>query len=201
MNSMTDKISLVTFDTSPLQRFDFETIKETHLTTLQSIKCDGKDTALFDSIDFCLTKLENLKKILEDEMPTSYLVVITDGGSNFGRKQSEHAREISWRSGKLQISGHMIQIGDTDRKKTRKICDFIKFKYNYFNSGNVNEFVDSFTSSIKTETRARVAQARVSQARTPQTRSMNNADALLIDQLPDVPTEPVKVRSKQKVLA
>jgi uncharacterized protein YegL len=208
MNSMTDKISLVTFDTSTLQRFDFETINATHLKMLQSLACDGKDTALFDSVDFCLERLEYLKKILKDKMPISYLFILTDGGSNFGKKESEHAVRVSIRSRKLQISGHMVQIGDKHRKKTRTICDLTKYKYNHFNGGNLKDFVNSFTTLIKTETRSRVSEARASRAQASQARSLSNADALLINQLPDVPTEPikvpykpVKVQPKQAILA
>ncbi len=196
MNSTTNKISLLTFDTSSLQRFDFETINQTHLNMLKSLECTGKDTALFDSIDFCLEKIDRLQQILKDEMPISYLFILTDGGSNFGKKESEHATRVLWRSKKLHISGHMIQIGNTNRKKTRAICDFIKYQYNYFNEGNVKEFVNSFSNSIKTETRARVSQARASKAR-----FASNAETLLIDQLPSVPTGPIKVSSKKQVLA
>lgn len=58
MESLTVKISLYTFDTSSLERFDFEKINSNHLTILKNLTCDGKDTALFDSIDFCLDKLQ-----------------------------------------------------------------------------------------------------------------------------------------------
>ncbi len=191
LNSTTDQISLVTFDTSTLQRFDFETIKPNHLTMLQNLKCEGKDTALFDSIDFCLEKLQRLGEILHNRMPISYLFIITDGGSNFGKSQHEHATQVSRRSKRLQISGHVIQIGDNNRKKTRSICDFIKFKFNHFNGGNVNEFINSFTDSIKTETQARASAAR----------SVGDLDAFMINQLPEVPTEPVNVKSKPKTLA
>ncbi|CAF0965745.1 unnamed protein product [Rotaria sordida] len=190
LNKMTEKISLVTFDTSSLQRFDFEIIDETHLTFLQHLKCEGKDTALFDSIDFCLMKIEQLKTLLGNQMSSLYLFILTDGGNNFGKAESIHATQILWRSKKLHISGHIIQIGDKNRKKTRTICDLIKFKYNHFKGGNVAEFVKSFTNSITTEIRTRNAQVLSSMYSTTR----------MINQLPDVPNSPIKVPSKQKEL-
>ncbi|CAF3281680.1 unnamed protein product [Rotaria sp. Silwood2] len=191
LNKMTEKVSLVTFNTSSLQQFDFEIINETHLTMLQHLKCEGKDTALFDSIDFCLTKIEQVKTILGNQILSLYFFILTDGGNNFGKMESIHATEILWRSKRLHISGHIIQIGDKNKKKTRTICDFIKYKYNHFKGGNVADFVNSFTSSITADTRARHAQIQ----------SSMHSTALMIKQLPNVPDLPNKVPSKQKELA
>jgi uncharacterized protein YegL len=201
MNSMTEKVSLVTFHTSPLQQFDFSAIDNTHLEILQNLTCDGKDTALFDSIDFCLNKFEQLQRILGDEMTMPYLFILTDGGSNFGKKESEHATKLLWRSKELHISGHMIQIGDKNRSKTRTICDLIKYKYNHFKGGNVAEFVNSFGSTINTETRDRAARTRASRARASRAQPVIDPTIMMINQLPDAPNTPIKVRSKQKELA
>ncbi|CAF4843595.1 unnamed protein product [Rotaria sp. Silwood1] len=191
LNKMTEKVSLVTFDTSQLQRFDFEIINETHLTMLKNLKCEGKDTALFDAITFCLTKIEQLKIILGNQILSLYLFILTDGSNNFGTKESIHASEILWRTRKLHISGHIIQLGDKHKKKTRTVCDFIQYKYNHFTGGNVNEFVNSFTSSIRMETKARNVQVQ----------SSINSTAMMINQLPDVPNIRTKEPSKQKELA
>ena len=185
---MTDKISLFTFDTSSLQRFDFQTINETHLAMLQNLECDGKDTALFDCIDSCLDKLEQLKITLGNAMSNSYLLVLTDGGSNFGKTKSVRATTILNRSKKLHILGEIIQIGERNRKKSRTLCNLIEYKYNYFKGGNATEFVKSFTNSIKTDAQA-------------QLRPTTALIQTLIAQLPNVPDEPIKVSSKEKQLA
>ncbi|CAM4867969.1 unnamed protein product [Rotaria socialis] len=191
MNSMTDKISLYTFDTSTTMKFDFETIDETHLQLLEDLKFEGKDTALFDSIDFCLDKLDKTQKILGNQISAPYLIVITDGGNNFGQPESKRATEVVWRTKKLHITGHFIQLGDKNRKKTRRICQFIEYKYNHFKGGNVKEFVNSFTNSITTEIRARNVRIE-----TP-------ADAAIqmINQLPEVPNTAPKIMFRQNVLA
>jgi hypothetical protein len=192
LKSTTDKVSLVTFDTSTLQRFNFETIDTPHLKTVQNLKCSGKDTALFDSIDFCMEIFEKIKPIGNTPMPQLYLLVVTDGGNNFGKKESEHAEKLAYRSGELQIHGHMIQVGDTNRKRTRRICDVIKYKFNHFNEGNVKDFTASFSNSIKTEIQVKPPQP----ATTPQTISPS------IFIFPDVPTTlPVRTTEKQRVLA
>lgn len=201
LNSMTDKVSLVTFDTSTLQRFGFETMDTKHLKILQNLTCEGKDTALFDSIDFCLEIFEKLKPTVDNIMPRLYLLILTDGSNNFGKKESEHAEKVAYRSGKLQILGHLIQVGNKNRKKTRRICDAIKYKFNHFNSGNVKDFADSFVNSIKPEIPVEGFRARNQASRTTETQSAVDTTALFISQLPDVPTTPIKTASKEKALA
>jgi uncharacterized protein YegL len=205
MNSRTEKISLVTFDTCPVQQFDFEVITNHHLRLLQNLTCTGKDTALFDSIDVCLEKFDQMQTIFGNEMPTPYLIILTDGGSNFGKKESEHAKHISIRSKKLHIFGHTVQIGDRNRKKTRMICDFIKYKYNHFNSGNVREFANSFINSIKTETRARVRPSHTRPTLDASVMITNQpsdaTDTILVSLLPDVPNTPIGAMWKRKELA
>lgn len=186
MNSPTEKVSLVTFDTSPIQRFDFEAINKTHIEQLNTLTCDGTQTALFDSIDYCLEKLDQLKLILDNRMSISYLYVITDGGNNFGEKERDKTANILWKTKKLHISGHFIQLGQTNRSKTRRICEFIRYKYNQFNGGNTKDFVESFSRSINTET----------QARNIQNRSQNNTEEVLqmLNSLPGVPNTPLHDR-------
>lgn len=133
-------------------------------------------------------------------MSISYLFILTDGGSNFGKKESDHAIRIAHRSGKLQISCHMIQIGDTNRKRTRIICDFLKYKYNHYKGGNVKEFVNSFISMIRTETRARAATSPIPRAQLSKARSVTSADTSIVHQLPDVPTHEIKISSKKQNL-
>ena len=202
---MTEKISLVTFDTAQVQQFDFEVITNHHLKLLQNFTCTGKDTALFDSIDVCLERFDQMQSIFGNEMPTPYLIILTDGGSNFGKKDSEHAKNISIRSKKLHISGHMVQIGDKNRKKTRMICDVIKYRYNHYNNGNVKEFANSFINSIKTETRARVRPSRTRPTLDASVMIINQpsnvTDTILISLLPDVPNTPIKTISKQQEYA
>ncbi|CAF1980671.1 unnamed protein product [Rotaria magnacalcarata] len=191
MNSMTDKISLYTFDTSTTMKFDFETIDETHIRLLKDLEFQGKDTALFDSIDFCLDKIDQVQKILGNRMSTPYLIVITDGGNNFGKKESKRATEVLWHTRKLHITGHFIQLGDKNRKKTKKICQFIEYKYNHFKGGNLQEFVNSFTNSITTEIRARNVRIETPADVTVQ----------MISLLPDVPNTAPKIAVREKVLA
>lgn len=208
INTLTDKISLVTFDTATLQRFDFEAFDSKHSDVVRSLKCEGSDTALFDSIDECLEKFQQLNAMLKNPMTSQYLLIVTDGGNNFGKKESAHAARVAWRSGQLQISGHMIQVGDNNRKKTRLICDAIKYKFNHFNGGNVREFVHSFSDSIKTESRARATRA-LSRAMEARNRSARTFDAPppvdpytdILESLPEVPNTPIDVASKEKLLA
>jgi hypothetical protein len=181
-DAVTEKISLVTFDTAQIQCFGFETITKHHLTKLKTLECDGKRTALFDGIDFSLKKFKNLKTQLAGRSAAAYLIILTDGGSNFGRNEPGR---VLWRTKKLHISGHIIQIGDTNSTKTRSMCDAINYKFHYFKGGNATDFVTSFSNFIETETRARLT---------------SNPIALL-EQLPTVPNTSVKMPSKQKDLA
>ncbi|CAF1545969.1 unnamed protein product [Adineta steineri] len=179
LNLITDKVSLVTFDTASLQRFDFQVINENHIAMLKDLKCDGQDTALFDAIDFCYDRLEELNKRLGNQQSNLYLLVLTDGQNNFGLKESKHADNLLFRSKKLHISGHMIQIGSKNRKTTRTLCKVLQFQYNHFKGGNVNEFVNSLTNTLTTKARSRVQPTK-------------NIAEQLIDQLPTVPNTPIK---------
>ncbi|CAF0734354.1 unnamed protein product [Adineta steineri] len=184
LNSITEKVSLVTFDTAPLQRFDFQAINESHIAMLKDLKCDGQDTALFDAIDFCFDRIEELIKRSENQQSNVYLLVLTDGQNNFGPNESRRAKNLLFRSNKLQILGHTIQIGALDRQKTRMICEKLKFRYNHFSGGNVNEFVNSLTNTLTTKARSRVQPTK-------------NIAEQLIDQLPTVPNTSIKVRRRQ----
>lgn len=203
MNSSESKISLYTFNTDALLRFDFETINQTHLRKLKDLECERKDTALFDAIDTCLETIETSKKKLQDEMPMTYLFVLTDGGNNFGKKESEHAVQIAKKSNKLQILGHVIQIGDRSKGTSRMICDTLKYKFNHFNGGNASEYVNSFTNTIRTraKTISHGLLNSFSRSQTSLEQSVTSINPLLLNQLPDVPTGPVKIPPKQRVLA
>ena len=174
-----------------------------HLKIVQNLKSNGKDTALFDSIDFCMEIFEKIKPIGNNVMPQLYLLIITDGVNNFGKKESEQAEKLAYKSGQLQINGHMIQVGDTNRKKTRRMCDVIKYTFNHFNSGNVKEFTDSFSNSIKTKilVAAPPATVEVPPIREPE----QSVPQFYI--FPDVPNTPVQQppmvqeTRKQKLLA
>lgn len=168
---------------------------------LQSLKCDGKDTALFDSIDFCLDIVDTIKSTPNNVMSQLYLLILTDGGNNFGNEESKRAENVACLSGELQILGHVIQVGDTNRKKTRRLCDAIKYKFNHFNSGNVKVFADSFSNSIKPEIPVGAYRVQNQAFRTTENQSTMDSTLSFIDLLPDVPTTSIETVSKQKILA
>lgn len=188
----------MTFDTVPLQRFDFVSLTPAHLRTLEELTCEGKDTALFDSIDFCLEKFEQIKSRLGYPVPTSYLFILTDGANNFGRNQSERGAKVFYRSRELQISGHLIHIGDKNRKTTEGLCDRMKFQYRRFQKGNAQSLADV----IRSETRTKVSHAR-NRARVYQelTQSHSEATLSLLHHLPNVPDQSVRTSQKQKLFA
>lgn len=202
MNSETDKVSLITFDTATLARFDFETIGTKHIDALKSLTCDGKNTALFDSLDECLERFEKSVHIPKNALTSVYLFVLTDGGNNFGKRESALALGLARRSKQLEISGHMIQLGDSNCKRTRTICDVLQYKFNnYRGGGNAREFAHSFSDSIKTETRARAAQVRNRFARKLETQSSTNSTESFVSLLPEVPKTSSSTTQKNKVLA
>ena len=201
LNSETDKVSLITFDTASLALFDFETVGTKHLEVLKSLKCDGKYTALFDSIEECLDRFEKADHVPKNAHTSFYLLVLTDGGNNFGKKESAQALGLAQRTKKLQISGNIIQVGDTNCKQTKTICDVMKYKFNHFHGGNVRDFAHSFTDSVKTETRNRVSKMRNPFARNVAMQPAAAATEEFVSLLPDVPKTPINVAQKDRVLS
>ena len=168
---------------------------------LDSLTCDGKETALFDSIDECLNIFQKSDHVPKNAVTSLYLLILTDGGNNFGKKECLQAYAVGRRSGQLQISGHMVQIGDSNCKRTKAICDATKYKFNYFPGGNVREFARSFTSSFKTEARNRVSKLRNRLARNVGISSSTNSCTDFTTLLPEVPTTPINRVPKDKILA
>lgn len=201
MNSETDKVSLITFDTASLARFDFETIGAKHFEMLKSLNCDGKNTALFDSIDECLDRFEKSDHLPKNGQSNFYLLILTDGGNNFGKKESAQALGLARRTKQLQISGNMIQLGDTDCKRTKTICDVMKYKFNHFRGGNARDFAHAFTDSVKTETRARASKMRNPLARNAEVQPTTVATEQFVSLLPDVPKTPINVAPKNRLFA
>ncbi|CAF0721068.1 unnamed protein product [Adineta steineri] len=147
-NSTTNQISLVTFDTNPYERFSFEMIREHHIKILQKLQPDGAYTALFDAIKFCLKKFENLNQKI-NRSTTQCLYILTDGGDNFSASgnQQHYIHYVKEQSQKLNISGHIIQIGDKNLTNTKDVCDKIDYHFHHFNNGNAPEFTKSFLLS------------------------------------------------------
>jgi hypothetical protein len=114
LGSITDKVSLITFDVGTIQRFGFETINQQHLDILKTLKCEGKDTALFRSIQYCLDKFEKLSSEFGEAAPPQYLFVLTDGANN------------------VKMNGAL----ENDRSKTRSLSDRLKYNFQHFNGGN-----------------------------------------------------------------
>jgi hypothetical protein len=102
----------VTFDTSPIEHFPFETARRHHLEKLQALRPNGSVTALFDAIKFCLEKFEKLNQI-KTPCTAQCLYILTDGVDNFSSSgnQTQFINYVKRCSGKLNIIGHIIQVG------------------------------------------------------------------------------------------
>jgi uncharacterized protein YegL len=195
LNVLDEKASLITFDTSELLRFDFETINNSHLNILKTLKPDGKDTALFRAINFGLKHFEKLHQRLGCVQIQQYLFILTDGGDNVRLKESDitEVDMIKWKTKQLHVSGHIIQIGDKNRRQSRILANRIDYQFHHFNGGHAVAFFQSFRNIISAETRA--VQASITNAiqrnRTRQrdfTGSDDQTNAL-IQSLPDVPNQ------------
>jgi hypothetical protein len=138
----------VTFDTNPIEQFPFEIARQQHQQVLQNIRPTGSYTALFDAIKFCLEKFEKVNQIT-NHCTAQCLYILTDGGDNFSASgnQQHYINYVKGQSRKLNITGHIIQVGDTNLLGTKQLCDEIDYKFYHFNSGNAPQFVNSFVSS------------------------------------------------------
>ena len=147
-NSTTNQISLVTFDTNPIEQFPFEIAREQHIKVLDNLRPTGSHTALFDAVKFCLEKFDKVNQIV-CRPTTQRLYILTDGGDNFSASgtQQHYINFIKTRSNQLNIIGHVIQIGDTNLLTTKQLCDEINYNFHHFNSGNAPQFVNSFIST------------------------------------------------------
>lgn len=139
---------MVTFDTNPIEQFPFETARQHHLQALQNLQPNGAYTALFDAIKFCLDKLGKLSEATT-RCTAQCLYILTDGGDNFsssGNRQ-HYIDFVRGRSRRLNILGHIIQVGDKNLVGTKQLCDDLDYKFYHFNNGNVPQVVNTFLSS------------------------------------------------------
>lgn len=178
-NSTTNRISLVTFDTNPIEQFPFEIAREYHLKALDNLRPSGSYTALFDAVKFCLEKFQKLNQIVH-RSTAQCLYILTDGGDNFSASgnQQHYINFIKTRSNQLNIIGHIIQVGDTNLLTTKQLCDEINYKFHHFNGGNASQFVNSFISTTDYQAK-------------------NNLEET-IKALPDACTAPVRPVSQEK---
>jgi hypothetical protein len=190
-----EKASLITFDTSELLRFDFETINDSHLNILQTLEPDGKETALFRAINFGLKHFKKLHQRLGSVQLQQYLFILTDGGDNVGLEESNVTQVAMIKSAtkKLQVSGHIIQIGDKNMKESRILATRIDYQFHHFNGGNAAAFLQSFRNKISAETRSVQGSITntIQRNRTRQrdlTRGDDHTNSL-IQSLPNVPNQ------------
>ncbi|UJR38049.1 hypothetical protein I4U23_030731 [Adineta vaga] len=161
-NSTTHQISLVTFDTNPIERFAFETARQEHIDMLDELRPNGKHTALFDAIRFGLEKFENLNQITL-RSTAQCLYILTDGGDDFSSSgnQQQFINFVKNCTKQLEISGHIIQIGDRNLSSIKQFSDKIDYHFHHFNNGNAREFLNSFllSSSQSTQNSDEILQA------------------------------------------
>lgn len=148
-----NRISLVTFDTNPIERFPFEVARQEHQQVLKKLQPNGVHTALFDAIKFCIDKFERINQITKRQT-AQCLYILTDGGDDFSSSgnQRHFIDFVKKKSGELSIIGHVIQVGDTNLPTTKQICDEMNYRFHHFNGGNAPEFVSSFISSTNYDT-------------------------------------------------
>jgi len=63
--------------------------------------------------------------------------------------QQHYIDYIRGGSRRLNIVGHIIQVGDKNLLSTKKLCDQIDYNFYHFNNGNAPQFVNSFLSSTQ----------------------------------------------------
>ena len=144
----------MTFDTDPIERFPFEIARQEHQEMLHALRPNGSHTSLFDGIKVCLEKFDKLNQIINHCAPQC-LYIVSDGGDNFSASgtQRHYIDYVREQSRKLNITGHIIQVGDTNLLRTKQLSDQIDYRFYHFNSENVPEFVHSFLSSTNYDPR------------------------------------------------
>ncbi|CAF3349712.1 unnamed protein product [Rotaria socialis] len=147
-NSLTNQISLITFDKYPIEHFSFETIRQHHLEILEKLQPNGSQTCLFDALKFSLEKFEKLNEILNRSTRQS-IYVLSDGADNFNSSgnQKHYIKFIKEYSKKLNIRGNIIQVGDKNLSYTKNLCQDINYQFHHFNSYNTEESINSYLLS------------------------------------------------------
>ena len=144
---------MVTFDVAQTLRFDFETIDTKHLRILQLIKPNGEKTALFDALSFAEKMVDDLRVQCKDESLPVHLIVLTDGGNNFGRDpdSSYLATDHKERAKQLHINGYILQIGNTNLNASRRLSEKLNFGFKYIHESNIDEFTKCFSDELSRE--------------------------------------------------
>ncbi len=150
------------------------------MNILQKLQPNGSRTALFDSVKFCLKKFEKLNQTTT-RCAAQCLYILSDGEDNFSSSgnQKQYIDYIKGRSKKLNIIGHVIQVGDKNLSTTKDLCDQLDYHFHHFNNGNASQFVNSFLLSSN--------------------QYAQNLDQV-INALPDACTTPIQpIRNKRRV--
>ena len=158
---------------------------------MQTLKPDGKDTALFDAIGPCLERFEALTTTLGNVDVPQHLIILTDGGDNFSPTSAvlAHANQLKLTSKKLHVSGHIVLVGDRNRRGSRMLSDALGYQFHHFNGGNASEFSQSLLQRLSIENDAARASTVTNQEQTN----------FLLTRLPSVPNTVERVQKRREL--
>ena len=128
-----------------MEQFPFQVVREQHSQILSTLRPNGSNAGLFDTIKFCLDKFDKLNQ-MSSTSHKQCLYILTDGHDDFSTSgnQQHFVSFVQKTTRKLNVDGYIIQVGNRNLLTTKLLCDRLDYKFYHFDSTNAYAFARTF---------------------------------------------------------